>query len=112
MKMGGAMRGLVLLAAALPALCVAGGARAADYAVDPAVLARVRDAAMQSDWAYQRLQDLTDRIGGRLSGSPQAAAAVEQVAAAMRQAGLQVTLEPVIVPHWVRGEERGELTEF
>ncbi|MDR3416216.1 MAG: M20/M25/M40 family metallo-hydrolase [Nevskia sp.] len=81
-------------------------------AVDPAVLARVRDAAMNSDWAYQRLSDLTDRIGPRLSGSPQAEAAVVQVAAALRSAGLQVSLQPAKVPHWVRGEEAAELVEY
>jgi Zn-dependent M28 family amino/carboxypeptidase len=87
-------------------------ASAADAAADPATLARIRDAAMQSGWAYERLADLTDKIGGRLSGSPQAEAAVEQVAAAMRQQGFTVRLEPVMVPHWVRGEERAEIVAF
>lgn len=79
---------------------------------DPATLARVRDAALQSDWSYQRLEDLTDLVGPRLSGSPGAAAAVEQVAAAMRAIGAKVTLQPVKVPHWVRGEEKGELVDY
>ena len=47
-------------------------AGAADAAVDPAVLARISASAMKTNWAYQRLTDLTDQIGGRLSGSPQA----------------------------------------
>jgi hypothetical protein len=81
-------------------------------AIDPVVLAKVRDAALNSDWAYQRLADLTDKIGGRLTGSPQAEAAVRQVAAAMRREGLVVRLEPATVPHWVRGEERAELVAF
>lgn len=81
-------------------------------AVDPAVLARIRDAAMQSDWAYQRLADLTDKIGPRLSGSPQAEAAVTQVAAALQAAGLQVTLQPAKVTHWVRGEEKAVLVDY
>src|ERR1700687_5322556 len=33
---------------------------------------RLRDAAMKSDYAYNELQHLTDNIGPRLSGSPQA----------------------------------------
>ncbi len=78
----------------------------------PAALATVRDAAMQGDWAYQRLSDLTDLIGPRLSGSPGANAAVEQVADAMRKLGAKVTLQPVKVPHWVRGTETGELVEY
>jgi hypothetical protein len=96
----------------LLALVSPGAALAADNAVDPAVLVQIRDAAMHSNWGYQRLQDLTDKIGGRLSGSPQAAAAVEQVAAAMRAEGLPTRLEPAMVPHWVRGEERAELVAF
>ncbi len=100
----------------LAAALVAGVAHAADAApnggVDPAVLVRIRDAAMQTDWAYERLADLADVVGPRLSGSPGAEAAVVQVAAAMKSAGLGVTLQPVKVPHWVRGEERAELVDY
>ena len=81
---------------------------------DPAqaTLERIRTSAMQSDWAFERLADLTDKIGPRLSGSPQAEAAVQQVAAAMRAAGFNVSLQPVRVPHWVRGIETGEITDY
>ncbi|HAT30893.1 MAG TPA: peptidase M28 [Janthinobacterium sp.] len=79
---------------------------------DPAALAQIRDSAMHSDWAYERLADLTDLIGPRLSGSAGAAAAVEQVAAAMRKLGAKVTLQPVKVPHWVRGAETAELVDY
>lgn len=79
---------------------------------DPATLGKLRDAAMQSDWSYQRLEDMTDLVGPRLSGSAGDAAAVEQVAAAMRALGAKVTLQPVKVPHWVRGEEKGELVDY
>jgi carboxypeptidase Q len=75
-------------------------------------LARIRDDGLKDDWAYQRLADLCDKIGPRMSGSPQADAAVEQIAAAMRAAGLSVTLQPVKVPHWVRGEEQAEMIEY
>jgi hypothetical protein len=37
---------------------------------------------------------------------------VAQVAETLRAAGLQVRLQPVKVPHWVRGEERGELVDY
>jgi hypothetical protein len=80
--------------------------------VDPAVLAHIRDAALSSDWAWQRLSDLTDKIGPRLSGSPQAEAAVAQVAAALQAEGLAVTLQPAKVPHWVRGEEQAQLVDY
>lgn len=101
----------VLLCAAL-STAPAWPAEPAQPAVDPAVLARIRDAALQSDWGYQRLADLTDKIGPRLSGSPQAEAAVKQVAAALEGAGLKVTLQPAKVPHWVRGEEAAELVDY
>jgi carboxypeptidase Q len=75
-------------------------------------MSQIRDAAMSSDWAWQRLEELTDGIGPRLSGSPQNAAAVAQVAAAMRSLGADVRIQPVKVPHWVRGEERAELVDY
>jgi carboxypeptidase Q len=79
---------------------------------DSATLDKIRDSAMNSDWAYERLADLTDLVGPRLSGSRGAEAAVEQVAEAMRKLGAKVTLEPVKVPHWVRGEEKAELIDY
>jgi hypothetical protein len=39
-------------------------------------------------------------------------AAIEQVAAALRAEGLKVTLQPVRVPHWVRGDESAELVDY
>ena len=77
-----------------------------------ATLAKIASTAMHSDWAYQRLADLTDRIGARPSGSPQYAAAAKQVAAAMLALGAHVNLQAATVTHWVRGEERGELTDY
>ena len=75
-------------------------------------LARLRQGALQSDYAYRQVAHLSNNIGPRLSGSPQAQKAVEDVAAELRSLGLEVTLEPVMVPHWVRGEETATLTEF
>lgn len=55
--------------------------------------------------AFRYLTDLTQNIGARLSGSPQAARAVEWGKALMTRLGFQnVHLEPVMVPHWVRGD--------
>jgi hypothetical protein len=73
---------------------------------------RLRDRAMESQYAYQELGHLTNNIGPRLSGSPQAQKAVEWVAEEMRKLGADVTLEKAKVPHWVRGVETGELTEW
>jgi len=109
--------GLGLLCALIGCIHFAAIAAAAEgtapaAAVDATTLARIRDAAMTSDWAWQHLADLTDKIGPRLSGSPQLTAAATQVAEAMRSLRAQVTLQPVKVPHWVRGEEQAELVDY
>jgi len=74
-----------------------------------ATMEKLRDAAMRDPYALTELRHLTDNIGPRLSGSPQAQQAVEYVAAEMRALGAEVTLEKATVPHWVRGTETGEL---
>jgi len=75
-------------------------------------LRSIREAALWSDYAWSELAHLTDNIGPRPSGSPQAQAAVEYVADELRKLGLEVQLEPAQVSHWVRGEEKAELVEF
>ena len=77
-----------------------------------AEMARIRDAAVQDPYALNELRHLTDNIGPRLSGSAQAQAAVDYVAAEMRALGATVTLEKAMVPHWVRGAETGELVAW
>jgi carboxypeptidase Q len=73
---------------------------------------RIQRAALASDYGYQQLSYLTDSIGPRLTGSAQHQAAVDYVAGEMRKLGLEVTLEKVTVPHWVRGAESGELVSY
>jgi carboxypeptidase Q len=75
-------------------------------------LQSVRDGALSSDYTWAQLSHLTENIGPRPSGSPQAQAAAEYVAAEMRKLGLEVRLEPAFVSHWLRGEEKAELVEF
>lgn len=75
-------------------------------------LDRLRQAALESDWAFQRLAHLCNKIGPRLSGTPQAERAVEYVAGEMRALGLEVTLEECLVTRWVRGVERAGLVEY
>lgn len=59
--------------------------------------------ALSEGQAFQMLAALTE-LGPRLSGSPQAAAAVELTRQMMEQLGFaNVRLQPVLVPHWVRG---------
>jgi carboxypeptidase Q len=77
-----------------------------------ATVGHIRDAAMTDPNAYNMLAHLTDNIGPRLSGSLQAQAAVEWVAAKMREMGTSVTLGKTTVPHWVRGKEDAVLTRW
>jgi len=62
--------------------------------------------ALTEGQSYEWLRDLTQNIGGRLSGSPEAQQAVEWGEKVMKEVGLDsVWLQPVMVPHWVRGEK-------
>ncbi|AMM51546.1 peptidase M28 [Rufibacter sp. DG15C] len=67
---------------------------------------KIYDEALANGKSYEQLRYLTTRIGGRLSGSPQAAAAVEWARQEMEKMGLdRVYLQEVMVPHWQRGEK-------
>ena len=75
-------------------------------------LIRLQQSAVNSNYAYDQVAYLSNNIGPRLSGSAQAARAVEYVAGEMRRVGLDVKLQKCMVPHWVRGDEHGELIEY
>jgi Zn-dependent M28 family amino/carboxypeptidase len=75
-------------------------------------LKRLQQAALNSEYAYRQVAHLANNIGPRLSGSAQAAKAVEYVANELKAIGCEVQLEKVMVPHWVRGEETAALIEF
>jgi len=73
---------------------------------------RIIGAALVDRTAYERLAYLSDRIGHRLSGSPQLDQAIEWAISEMRKDGFDdVRREKVMVPHWVRGEEHAEIVE-
>jgi carboxypeptidase Q len=77
-----------------------------------AVADRIIDAALADSGAYQRLAELTDRFGPRLSGTDNLERALDWILAQMKRDGLdRVRGEPVMVPHWVRGEESAQLIE-
>lgn len=89
---------------ALPAVA---GPLAAKY---KPVADRILDAGMKDNNGYAALTYLCDHIGKRLSGSPQLNVAIEWGADLMRKAGLEnVRVQPVMVPHWVRGSESGAI---
>jgi carboxypeptidase Q len=74
--------------------------------------ADIREMAHKSTYGYEQVRFLSNNIGPRLSGSPQAAAAVTYVAQQTGELGLDVHLEPVTVRHWVRGREDAELVRY
>ena len=75
-------------------------------------LTAIRDAGLTDDYAFHQVAHLTENIGPRPVGSPQAQAAIEYVAGEMRKLGLDVHLEPVQARHWIRGVETAELVEY
>jgi hypothetical protein len=90
------------------ALSAAPGPLAAKYKADAD---KIIAAAMADNDGYAALTYLTDHVGKRLSGSPQLNTAVEWGAELMKKAGLQnVQIQPVMVPHWVRGSESATIT--
>jgi carboxypeptidase Q len=104
----------LLLASSLASHLVAQTAPAALKAVGPEALQvtaeRLRAEASRTNGAYADLAWLCDRIGHRLSGSPQLDQAILWAQERLRAAGLvNVHAEPVLVPHWVRGQESAEL---
>ena len=75
-------------------------------------LKKLQSAALESDYAYKTTRYMTNNIGPRLSGSPQSERAIEYVADEMKKLGLKVSLQKIMVPHWVRGAETADLVEF
>ena len=90
-----------------PTMAAVPGPLAAKYKADAD---KILAAAANDNDGYAALTYLCDHIGKRVSGSPQLNTAVDWGAELMRKAGLQnVRVQPVMVPHWVRGNESGEL---
>ena len=107
-------------AAALAATLLAGPAAQAQTApaqsaparADSVAIRRLYDEALLRGQSYDNLRYLCQQIGPRLSGSAQAARAVEWGKLTMEKAGCfdRVYLQECQVPHWVRGgPEKGEI---
>jgi carboxypeptidase Q len=74
--------------------------------IDSTNIKTLFNSVLENGKSYEWLRDLTQNVGGRLSGSPAAARAVIWGENLMNQVGLDsVWLQPVMVPHWVRGEK-------
>lgn len=73
---------------------------------DSALLQRLQTEILMRGTCYDNLRVLCKQVGHRLSGSPQAAKAVDWAVKTLREAGADtVWKQPVYVPHWVRGTE-------
>jgi len=67
-------------------------------------LKKIYDHTLQQGKCYDWLTHLSEDIGGRLAGSPGAAAAVEYTKQIMSENNFdKVSLQSCMVPHWVRG---------
>jgi carboxypeptidase Q len=74
--------------------------------------ARLLHEAQVDQFAWNRLAELTDTFGARLSGTENLARAIEWAVATMKADGLEnVRTERVMVPRWVRGRESLEVLE-
>jgi carboxypeptidase Q len=72
---------------------------------DEAKIKSIYDEALARGKSYPMLEYLTTKIGSRLSGSQGAATAVEWTKNEMKNFADSVWLQPVMVPHWVRGKK-------
>lgn len=71
---------------------------------DSTMLRKLYNTALTEGKSYEWLDYLSNQIGGRLSGSTEAEAAVKYTEAQLNELGLdKVWLQPVMVPKWTRG---------
>ncbi len=72
---------------------------------DSVAIRSIFNEALSNGRAYDWLRYLTKNIGSRLSGSAGGQKAVDWTQKAMQEQGFdRVFTQPVMVPHWVRGE--------
>jgi len=73
---------------------------------------RLIKAATADDFAWQRLAEMTDTYGHRLSGSENLNRAIGWAVETMKKDGLEnVRAEKVMVTRWVRGRESAEIVD-
>lgn len=85
-------------------------APAADIAGYEEEANRLIELSREHNGAWEKLTYLCDRIGPRLSGSDNLQKAIAWARETLEAEGLSdVRLQPVQVPHWVRGEEEARM---
>lgn len=71
---------------------------------------KIKNKGLEELSAFEMLKDLTSKVGNRLSGSKNYEKAVVWGKQMLIKAGADsVWLEPVMIPHWVRGEEKASV---
>ena len=71
---------------------------------DSVFIKRISDEILTNGKAYDNLRNLTKKIGGRLSGSPQMVKAEQWGLKTMNESGAdKAWMQECMVPHWVRG---------
>lgn len=90
--------------------CLTISSHAQNYKLDSMALRQISNHILTNYDCYKNLHDLCKHIGNRLTGSPQAAKAVEWAKETLEKTGCDhVYLQEVMVPHWVRGKEEAYL---
>jgi len=96
MRLLPALAALYLILAAMPL--------AAQQEEDAFFIQRLHTLALTEGKAYDWLTHLSERIGGRLAGSPRSEEAIRYTRAELEGLGLdRVWLQPCMVPYWERG---------
>lgn len=73
---------------------------------------RLMDAALADTFAWDRVAELTDTFGARLTGSANLTRAIAWAVETMKADGLEnVRTEKVMAPHWVRGQESAVIVD-
>jgi len=82
------------------------------YGQDSTLIRHMADDILTQGKAYENLRTLCKEAPARLSGSANAAKAVELTQAMLKEAGADtVYLQPCMVPHWIRGpKEEADLS--
>ncbi len=107
------VRMMLWLLLIFPIISVTG--RSIDRSSSNAIADRIIELVTQGEFrgvTYDRLAALADTIGPRLCGNESLTKAVNWVQNAMIEEGLDnVHIEPVQIPHWIRGEEHAQLIQ-
>lgn len=70
---------------------------------DSTMMREIYNQNLTNSKSYEWLEHLSNNIGGRLSGSPQAQMAVDYTLSELKKIADTAYLQPVMVPRWTRG---------